>query len=83
MTPNYAGSVVMASTADGENLYELSGTGTSQTIYQYSVDPTTGAVTAKSPATVGPVPQANTTEDELRLLGVFNPAATGSSTLAP
>lgn len=79
VTPYYAGSVVMARTADGENLYELSGTGTSQTIYQYSVDPTTGAVTAKSPATVGPVPQANTTEGELRLLGVFNPAATGAA----
>jgi hypothetical protein len=74
--PEYPGSVVMAKTASGENLYQLAGSGT-ETIYQYSVDPSSGALLPKSPASVGSVPVL--ASDEKRFMSVFNPAATGAS----
>jgi hypothetical protein len=74
--PEYPSSVVMARTASGENLYQLAGSGT-ETIYQYSVDPSSGALLPKSPAAVGSVPVL--ASDETRFMAVFNPAATGAS----
>jgi hypothetical protein len=74
------GALVMAKTADGENLYQLSSapqSHTAATIYQYSVDPTTGAVSAKSPASVGQVPTEEVAEPNL--IAVFNPAANGEA----
>ncbi len=74
-TPTFPGSVAMAKTASGESLYQLAGTGTTETIYQYSVDASTGALTPKSPVAVGSVPLL--ASEEHRFLAVFNPAATG------
>ena len=69
------GSLVMAKTADGENLYQLAGTGSTETIYQYSIDPSTGAPSPKSPASVGTI--ALLGSEERHFLAVFNPAASG------
>ena len=76
-TPTYPGTVVMAKTASGENLYQLAGTSSTETIYQYSVNASTGALTPKSPAAVGSVPLL--ASDEHRFLAVFNPAASGQT----
>jgi hypothetical protein len=75
-TPEHPGSVVLAKTADGENLYQLAGTGTTETIYQYSVNPSTGALTAKDPDVVGSVPLL--ASEERRFMAVYNPADSGA-----
>ena len=74
---NYPGSLVMAKTADGENLYELAGTGSTSTIYQFSIDPSTGAPIPKSPVSVGSI--GGNATDNRNLLAVFNPAASGAA----
>jgi len=75
-TVDFPGSLVMAKTADGENLYQLAGTGTTETIYQYSVNPSTGALTAKDPDVVGSVPLL--ASEERRFMAVYNPADSGA-----
>lgn len=70
-TPTFPGSVAMAKTASGESLYQLAGTGTTETIYQYSVDASTGALTPKSPVAVGSVPLL--ASEEHRFLAVLTP----------
>jgi hypothetical protein len=75
-TVDFPGSLVMAKTADGENLYQLAGTGTTETIYQYSVSPSTGALTAKDPDVVGSVPLL--ASEERRFMAVYNPADSGA-----
>jgi hypothetical protein len=77
VTPADPGSLVMAKTADGESLYLLSKAGSTQTIHQYSVDSSTGAVAAMSPATVGSIPSVG--EGGKRFMAVFNPGATGAA----
>ncbi|MGA9285230.1 MAG: hypothetical protein WBV85_07285 [Solirubrobacteraceae bacterium] len=74
-TPTFPGSVAMAKTPSGESLYQLAGTGATETIYQYSVNASTGALTPKNPIAVGSVPLL--ASEEHRFLAVFNPAATG------
>lgn len=76
-TPTFPGSVMMAKTASGESLYQLAGTGSTETIYQYTVNASTGALTPKSPASVGSVPLL--ASEEHRFLAVFNPAASGQA----
>jgi hypothetical protein len=77
-TPSeYPGSLVMAKTADGENLYQLAGTGKTTTIYQFSIDPSTGAASAKTPASVGSI--GGNAPGDRNPLAVFNPAATGAA----
>jgi hypothetical protein len=71
-TLEYPGTLVMAKTADGENLYQLAGTGKTETIYQYSVGPT-GTLTPKTPSTVGSIPLLGS--EEQHMMAVFNPAA--------
>jgi hypothetical protein len=75
-TIEYPGTLVMAKTADGENLYELAGTGKTETIYQYSVGPT-GALTDKTPVSVGSIPLLGS--EEQHMMAVFNPAAKGEA----
>jgi hypothetical protein len=70
------GTLVMAKTADGENLYQLAGTGKTETIHQYSVGPT-GTLTLKTPATVGSIPLLGS--EEQHMMAVFNPAAKGEA----
>ncbi len=68
----------MAKTTEGESLYQLAGTpGGTQTIHQYTVDTETGALTAKSPASVGSIPLIDS--DEQHAMAVFDPAAHGES----
>jgi hypothetical protein len=71
----YPGSIAMAQTADGESLYELAGTGSTETIYQYSVDSATGLLSAKSPATIATIPLISS--EEQHMIAVFNPTAHG------
>src|SRR3984957_2853193 len=71
------GSIAMARTSDGESLYELAGTGSTETIYQYSVDSTTGLLSAKSPATIATIPLISS--EEQHMIAVFNPAAHGEA----
>jgi hypothetical protein len=75
-TIGYPGTLVMAKTADGENLYQLAGTGKTETIYQYSVG-ATGTLTPKTPATVGSIPLLGSQEQHM--MAVFNPAAKGET----
>ena len=76
-TPTDPGSIVMAKTADGENLYQLAATSSaSQTIHQYTANPS-GFLSAKSPAAVGAIPLLGS--DEKHFMAVFNPAAKGES----
>jgi len=77
VTPSTPGSLVMAKTADGENLYELSKTGSTQTIHQYTVDSSTGVLTAMSPETVGSIPFPGA--ESPHFMAVLNPAATGAA----
>jgi len=72
---DYPGSLVIARTADGMNLYQLAGSGSTQYLYQYSVASSRGALSPKSSA--GPIPLSNCCESHF--LAVFNPAASGSA----
>jgi hypothetical protein len=74
---DYPGSLAMAKTADGENLYQLAGTGHTATIYQFSIDPSTGLASPKSPASVGLI--GGNAPDERNWLAVFNPTASGAA----
>jgi uncharacterized membrane protein YgcG len=70
----YPGTLAMAKSADGENLYQLAGTNISgEQIYQYSVNSATGGLTPKSPSTVGSIPVISSSEQHM--VAVFNPAA--------
>jgi hypothetical protein len=73
----YPGSIAMVRTADGESLYELAGSGSTETIYQYSVDTITGLLSAKSPATIATIPLISS--EEQHMIAVFNPAAHGEA----
>lgn len=73
----FPGSIAMAQTAGGESLYELTGTGATETIHQYSVDPATGLLSAKSPPTIATIPLI--ASEEQHMIAVFNPAAHGEA----
>ncbi len=65
------GSLVMAKVAGTENLYQMAGSA----IRQFSVNVSTGQLTAKSPAELGSIPGVG--YEEGPPVAVFNPAATG------
>jgi hypothetical protein len=74
VSPNNPSTLVMAKTADGENLYQLEATPNAQAIRQYSVA-SDGLLSAKTPATVGSVPEPSV--EDPHFMAVFNPAANG------
>jgi hypothetical protein len=76
-SPKEPGALVMAKSADGENLYELAGGLGGATIRQYSIDPATGVPSPKSPEIAGSVPRLP--EEVPHLMAVFNPAANGEA----